>query len=517
MSSRWAPDSNEVTPGTLRTDRPVAGPRQLEEIIEGSIQGIVVHRGGGPLFVNSALARMVEFESREDLLAQPSILPFLHPDDRAFVGENIRARLEGRPAPDDYEFRLVTRTGKTLWVDCRASQIEWMDGPAVVASLFDISDRKAAEAALQQSEDLFRRVFQTTPDSITLTDLSDGRYLDVNDGFSRISGWSREEVIGRTASDIGIWVDAAFRDLMVAKLRAEKSFRHFPAQVRRRDGVIIDIELSAETIAYAGRELLLLVARDISDWKRQEGELLQSKQAAELANRSKSEFLANMSHELRTPLNAIIGFSDILRGELYGPLGQPRYREYSNDIHRSGTLLLSIINDILDLSKLEAGKLELREGRFSIAQAIEECLRLVQQRADEAGVHVDAPGKLSPLRVYADERLIKQALLNLLSNAVKFTPSGGRIEIGAAVGDGGLRLHVADTGIGMSEEDVRRALLPFGQIDSALTRAHSGTGLGLPLAKSLIELHGGQLKIETAPGRGTRAILVLPAERILTA
>jgi signal transduction histidine kinase len=256
----------------------------------------------------------------------------------------------------------------------------------------------------------------------------------------------------------------------------------------------------------------------VTPFRQAERRLATAKEEAEAASRSKSEFLANMSHELRTPLNAIIGFSDVMQSELLGPLG-PRYRSYAKDIQESGEHLLGIINDILDLSKIEAGRLTLREEILDPAAMVRECARLVRVRAEEAEVVLDlqirddAPSQLS-----ADAVKLKQILLNLLSNAVKFTPRGGRVEVKVRRGTGGaLEIAVKDTGIGMSEAEVTIALQPFRQIESTLARTHEGTGLGLPLTKALIELHGGTMAIESERGSGTTVIVSFPLERVWAA
>jgi len=236
---------------------------------------------------------------------------------------------------------------------------------------------------------------------------------------------------------------------------------------------------------------------------------------ADYANRTKTEFLANMSHELRTPLNAILGFSEMIEGAMLGPVPQ-RYADYAHDIHRSGQHLLELVNDVLDLAKLEAGKLELHESEISLAATADDCLTLVRGRADAGKVRLSRSIAADAVVVRGDARAIKQILLNFLSNAVKFTPEGGTVCVGTTLdADGGLALTVKDSGIGMKPSDIAIALSPFGQIDSHLARKHQGTGLGLPICKSLMELHGGSIAIESEPNVGTTLTARFPAERVV--
>jgi signal transduction histidine kinase len=256
---------------------------------------------------------------------------------------------------------------------------------------------------------------------------------------------------------------------------------------------------------------------DITSRKRVEADLRRAKEEAELASRSKTEFLANMSHELRTPLNAIIGFAEILGAEIFGPLGDKRYAGYAVDIRDSGEHLLKLINDVLDVSKIEFGKVELQEESTDAAGVIESCVRLMRDRAEEAELTLSAELPLDLPFVHADARRLKQNLLNLLSNAVKFTEAGGRIVVRAIdEGEGqGFAISVSDTGIGIATNDLDKAMRPFGQIDSRMTRKYQGTGLGLPLTKSMIELHGGRLDLDSVAGRGTVATIWLPPERVI--
>jgi signal transduction histidine kinase len=254
----------------------------------------------------------------------------------------------------------------------------------------------------------------------------------------------------------------------------------------------------------------------LRDRERAYQQLQLAKEEAEAANHAKSGFLATMSHELRTPLNAIIGFSEMMLREVLGPLGNEQYRAYVNDIHASGTHLLQIINDILDLSKAESGKIDLAEDVFDLRDIMRSVGQLAIGRvhAAELSYLVDLPEELPP--ICGDERKTKQVLLNLITNAVKFTPPGGVITITACWDRlSGLAIAVDDTGIGIPEDDLERVLKPFEQVDSSLSRQHQGTGLGLPLVKAIMEMHGGRLELQSTLGVGTRVTVFFPPERVL--
>ncbi len=258
------------------------------------------------------------------------------------------------------------------------------------------------------------------------------------------------------------------------------------------------------------------IRTDITESKRAEAALIAAKKQAELADRAKSEFLACMSHELRTPLTAVIGFAEIIEDELYGPVGSPSYLDSAHEINLAGQHLLKLINDILDLSKIQVGQVDLQEHAVDIRESTSACLALVRQRAEERNVTLEQRIQEEAPALLVDERRLKQILVNLLSNAIKFTPAGGTVTLVACVDPGdGFLFEVSDTGIGMTADDIPKAMSPFGQVDGQLNRMQEGGGLGLPLSRSLVELHGGSLDLRSEIGVGTTVTVSFPAERII--
>jgi len=319
---------------------------------------------------------------------------------------------------------------------------------------------------------------------------------------------------------------------------------------RRKDGTTFPAEASISAFTSNHETYFAAVLRDVTDRKQHEaamqlkeaeltGRLLElqatrdqfeiqgaelvdlcedlaaTRDAAIYANHAKSQFLAHMSHEIRTPLNAILGFSEIIGNQLLGPVTPPKYSEYAGDIHESGAHLLELINDILDLAKIEAGKLEIQDGEVDVPRAVDASLRFVKERASHAGVALktEIDADLPVLR--ADERMTKQMLINLLTNAVKFTRNGGEVAVNATLDRlGALRLSIRDTGVGISAEDIPKVLKSFGQADNSRAGVSEGTGLGLPLVKSMIEMHGGTLEIESELDAGTTATIRFPSDRL---
>jgi PAS domain S-box-containing protein len=387
--------------------------------------------------------------------------------------------------------------------------------------------RRRAETALralQVSEERLASILEIAPEAIVAAD-RDSRIELFNRGAEHVFGYSASEVIGRP---IEILLPERFRTRLLPKegrrTAGKQWAQEFDTQQEmfglRRDGTEFPAEASVFQLATDDELAFALILRDVTDRKRQERDLRHAKETAELANRAKSEFLANMSHELRTPLNAIIGFSQIINSRMFGA-DIDRYVDYAHDIHNSGKDLLKIINDILDLSKIEAGQMNLSDQAVDLDRVITGCIKVVAERAQRGRITIERNLPEQLPRLWADELRVKQMVNNLLTNAVKFTEPGGRVVISVrpsytpnGVQDG-VDIVVRDTGIGMDPSEIPIALSPFGQVDQGLARRHEGTGLGLPLVRRMIELHQGLLSINSARGKGTTATLHFPANRVV--
>ncbi len=374
-------------------------------------------------------------------------------------------------------------------------------------------------AALMAAERDYQSIFDNAIDGIYRSS-PDGRQLRANPALVRLNGYESEEEMLRSVNDIATewYVEPGRRAEFMRLLNQVGQVENFESEIyRHKTRERIWVSENARLVRDgAGRPLFYEgTVRDITGLKQVSAELDQARKEAEAANNAKSQLLANVSHELRTPLNAILGFSEILEGEMLGALGEPRYREYAKDIHDSGLHLLSIIDDLLDLSKIEAGRLYLSEDMVDVVELFDTVSRFVRERASHAGLTMSTELPAGMPAVKADKRALRQVLLNLLSNSVKFTPSGGHIALEAIrEPDGGIGFRVRDTGIGIAASDIPRALEPFGLIDSSLSRKYTGTGLGLPITRALIELHRGRFELTSEPGIGTTVTVYLPADRV---
>jgi len=428
--------------------------------------------------------------------------------------EDIDARRPFR----NFQYSIVTDDGQTRHIRISGRPVFSGDGTfrGYRGTGTDVTEYRQAETELRESEERYRNLVEICPDVIYAH--CDGRLVFVNPaGAEFLGARSPEDLIGRPLKDIihpDHWesVQQRLRSVLEDKQRTVPIERKFV----RLDGSVVEAESLSTPFVFKGRPASLVVARDIGARIRAEEDLRKAKETAEMANRAKSEFLANISHELRTPLNSIIGFSEILKDKLLGKGHNRKYDEYAADIYESGRHLLGLINDVLDVSKIEVGEMDIVEQDVDVRETVLTCARMMRERAHKAQVSLQVDGNSWPPVLRADGRRLKQVLLNLLSNAVKFTPPEGRVEIGTRrAGDGGLDFFVADTGIGIAPENIPAVLKPFAQVAPIATRSHDGTGLGLSLAKALTELQGGRLTIESVVGKGTTVTVHFPRDRLV--
>lgn len=395
-----------------------------------------------------------------------------------------------------------------------------MTGRVVMLDVMAQPD-SADDSILQRERDdaisLLTSIFDVTEVGIVVTD-HHRRIIRVNDSFVRTFGWSREQVLGLDFTKL---VTADEQDILVDNHNKLIETGHRSSgelKFVRPGGRIINALYTAASLELSQRRRFqVTTVMDITHLKRLEISLRYAKEQADTANQAKSVFLANMSHELRTPLNAIIGFSEMMIKETFGVLGSPKYKEYLGDIHVSARHLLEIINEVLDMSKIEAGRVELDEQEVEVGEAIESVTRMMTSRAFSGGIELVQNIKPDLPLLQADPRLLRQILINLVGNAVKFSKKGGIIEARAGMlPSGEMEIIVKDDGIGIPKEKIKEALEPFGQIhDTAhAARENQGTGLGLPLAKAMMELHGGILNLESDTGKGTLVQLIFPANRV---
>ena len=370
------------------------------------------------------------------------------------------------------------------------------------------------EQRLIRQDSLLQSTLEHIGEGLSVFD-SQGRLVAWNQRFCELLDLPPDLAASATLQDI----------LMHQAVRGDFGESDPEAEVARRlDLFYRDVPTTKERVMPGGRTLqirrrampngaVISIYSDVTEIKASERRLIEAHSQAETANRAKGDFLANMSHELRTPLNAIIGFSEVISNQLFGPIVNEKYLEYIRDIHTSSLHLLSIINDILDMSKIEAGKVELAKEVVQIQNVISEVMRMVHERARSRDIELTAELPDENVEIWADERSMKQIFLNLLSNAIKFSNEGGRIYVRIVADRSDVAvLEIEDHGIGMSPEDQERALQPFGQATPATTRNYGGTGLGLPITKGLVEAHGGTLTIDSRAGCGTLVRIVLPRE-----
>jgi two-component system, cell cycle sensor histidine kinase PleC len=453
--------------------------------------------------------------------------------------ERLRQALEGARIHGafDVSFCVPDRGGSTAWIDARG-QAAGEAGPdgfeRIIGVMMDVTEERMSQARAQAAENRLRDAIDSVSEAFVLWDRS-GRLLLCNKNFRAFFNLEpRVLKPGAPRDAVNKFVRLAIKQQHAApegvpgvrELEMHDGRWLQISERRTAEGgmVMTATDITAIKLQDEARRLneaQLQVAVDkLEQSQVQLAELARKYEAekirAEGANKAKSEFLANMSHELRTPLNAINGFSEIMVGEMFGPMGDKRYKEYAQDILSSGQHLLALINDILDMSKIEAGKMNLRFEPLHLQDVVDDAVRLVRNRAEAAGLVLESELPALP-EVEADYRAIKQVLLNLLSNALKFTPNGGKVQLTAEVRSDVLgekvRVTVHDTGIGISKADLARLARPFEQIESQHSKTQQGTGLGLALTKSLVEMHEGSLEMASEPGQGTTVSFTLPVRR----
>jgi two-component system, cell cycle sensor histidine kinase PleC len=518
---------------------------RLDKALEGGECGLWDwNLMGDRIFWSKSMYDILGMAPKSEAMTFREFAVRLHPDD-APLDVLIDELLRGLRKDFDQEFRMRHEDGHYIWLRARAALAKGRasNDPHLVGIVFDISKQKRLDALNQEAELRLKDAVENISEAFVLWDtesklvLCNSKYQQFHSlpanvcepgtPYNLVTTAAKEPVVQQFV--------AAERDAASGARSMEVQFadgRWLQINERRtKDGGFVSVgtDITAlkkqeETLLESERNLMITVRdlqkeRQLAEEQSQRLAELADKYAeektrAEAANRSKSEFLANMSHELRTPLNAIIGFSEIMGQKIFGPLGSAKYDEYSSDIRKSGQFLLDVINDILDMSKIEAGKTELEFERIDISGLYDEVLRLIGPRAAEGKIAILREDEAMP-PIKADKRALKQVLINIMSNAVKFTPEGGTVKISARAEHDRLRLQVSDTGIGIPASDIEKLGRPFEQVENQFTKSRGGSGLGLAISKSLIDLHGGRLIITSREGRGTTVTIELPLQSAL--
>jgi PAS domain S-box-containing protein len=476
---------------------------------------LLISRGDATLFANRACLDLLGYSTLDDLIREGGLSKLFHE-------RNDEARKsDGRTT----SIALTTKKG-IIPVEARLASIDWQGLPASLLSLRpafdpDLSPKvRALELHMRAHEARLREmasILDTATDGVIVLDDA-GRILSLNRSAEALFGYDQNEVTGEPITllfapeshDLATDYLEGLRSNGVASLLNDG--REITARVRQ--GGHIPLFMTMGRVSDQPERKFCAVLRDVTAFKKAESELLASKRAAEQASAQKSDFLAKISHEIRTPLNAIIGFAEVMQEERFGPVGNERYKDYLNDIRSSGAHVISLINDLLDLAKIEAGRLELSFASVNLNELVGQSISLMLPQAarDHIVMRHSFAEKLPP--IVADERSMRQIILNLVSNAIKFTDAGGQVIISTALTDRGeVAFRVRDTGIGMNDKDIAEALEPFRQL--ATSRKSIGTGLGLPLTKALVEANRGALHLTSARDEGTLAEVIFPPTRVL--
>jgi PAS domain S-box-containing protein len=536
-------DRNGVAYGAIESIRDITERKRAESalrdgetkarLLADNIAELVAMIGldGRLSFASSSFRRTLGWEPDEVVGMRQAEL--FHPEDIKEAAASLSELPDGGHLVREY--RLRRKDGSYVWLEAVTQLLRDADGRpnCYLVSARDIDQRRDAERALRETEERFRTLFESGPNGIFLTDPETLEIVDCNRLACAMNGYSREELVGRSLSALHPEEVARRMEGGVAGRRSfvselgRRGVVTVESVHRRKDGSLFPLETSMCLLTVGDRVLVMGIDRDITERKRAEAELRLhrdhleelvaartaelevAKEQAEAADRLKSAFLAAMSHELRTPLNSILGFTGILLRGLAGPLNDEQRKQMSM-VSNSAGHLLELINDVLDLSKIEAGQLKVEAEEFDLATSITRVVMAISPLADKKQLTVTRSIGPDVGTITSDRRRVEQVLLNLLSNAVKFTPAGG-ITVECAVQGEFVVTRVRDTGIGIKPEDLGRLFRPFQQLDSGLTRVYEGTGLGLSICKRIIEVLGGEISVESEPGRGSTFSFSLPA------
>jgi two-component system, cell cycle sensor histidine kinase PleC len=495
----------------------------------------------GRIFWSQSMFTMLGLDARSDLLTFGEVNALVKSDDIDLF-EIADQLISSKIKHIDQTFRMQHADGHWIWlrVRCELSQAATDSGLHLIGIAVDITEHKSLAQKTVEADLRLRDAIETIPEAFVLWDAED-RLVLCNSHFQRLHKLPESAVTPGTSYETVIEVGSMpeVRTRLLETASQAPGARTFEAQLdggdwlhiserRTKDGGYVSVGTDITRIKEHEQKLVdndLRLRATVIDLKRSQGELerqaieladlaekySEEKNRAEEANQAKSKFLANMSHELRTPLNAIIGFSEIMGSGMFGTLGSEKYQEYCHDILTSGHYLLEVINDILDMSKIEAGRMKLDLEPLDLSKTLAESLRVISGRADHKKLNLDADIE-GAISVVADRRAIKQILVNLLSNAVKFTPDGGKVVVRSRLRSDSIVLTIADTGIGIAPHSLKRLGRPFEQVESQLTKTYHGSGLGLAIARSLTNLHGGSMRLRSKLGTGTVVCVSLPRE-----
>ena len=469
-------------------------------------------------FLNEAWQRLTGTPAKQSM--NKNLFDLLHPKDQDEQRKSVSQMIKGLRTGYRVMTSIRTADGKYRSVEMAVSMIRMDENRSmrVVGSFTDIDERQRAEWALTEAERKYRSIWENSAHGIYQVTL-DGQIISANPAMGQIFGYMSPEDMMRDIRNahIELFQDPNERMKVLRELETEKHQEVLELNAVKRNGEKFWIQETIRPVFDDHDSLVYFESgiEDVTKRKMAELQLQDAKRESDIANRAKSEFLANMSHELRTPLNSIIGFSEIIRNEVFGQIEPRAYWEYARDIHESGKHLLSIINQILDISRIDAGDRELRETRIDMKKLVGSTIDLMLPKIKDSGLLLPEPDLSGLPTLIGEEVAIRQMLTNILSNSIKFTPEGGHITVGGEVDDqGDLRISVTDTGIGLDEYEIERVTSKFGSLDGRLSKSAYGLGLGLSLVHSLMRLHGGRVEIISQKGIGTTVTMIFPKNRI---